>query len=117
MNLASQEIEGLNVDTTKNSFKDHYYRLYSILNQMNGKNACSLTFKEWVDNFCVLVWDFSASLNQSPAHLLPLVKTGNLRVTLQFNKAASKPISILCFLEVQSAIEIEKSGKITLDTI
>lgn len=81
------------------------------------KNACSLTYKEWLDNFCVLVWDVSASLNQSPAHLLPLVKTGNLRVTLQFNKPASKPISILCFLEVQSAIEIEKSGKITLVTI
>ena len=84
---------------------------------MNGKYAYSLTFKEWVDNFGVLVWDFSASLNESPAHLLQLVKTGNLRVTLKFNKAASKPISILCFLEVQSAMEIEKSGKITLDTI
>lgn len=117
VNLGPQEIEGLNVDLTKNSFKDHYFRLYSILNQMNGKHACSLTFKEWVDNFCVICYDFSASLNESPAHLLPLVKTGNLRVTLQFDKPATKPISILCFLEIQSSLEIQKNGKITVDTI
>ena len=80
-------------------------------------NACSLTFKEWVDNFCVICYDFSASLNESPAQLLPLVKAGNLRVTLQFNAPATKPVSILCFLEIQSAIEIQKNGKITVDTI
>ena len=57
VNLGAQEIEGLNVDLTKNSFKDHYFRLYSILNMMNGKNACSLTYKEWIDNFNIL-WLF-----------------------------------------------------------
>ena len=105
------------MDLTKNSFKDHYFRLFSILNMMNGKNACSLTFKEWVDNFNILCFDFSASLNQSPAQLMPLVKTGNLRVTLEFNAPATKPVSILCFLEIQSALEVSKNGKITLDTI
>ena len=84
---------------------------------MNGKNACSLTFKEWSDNMNILCYDFSASLNESPAHLMPLVKTGNLRVTLEFSSPATKPISILCFLEIQSAIEIQKNGKITVDTI
>ena len=88
--LGNKQIEGLNVDTkAKPSFKDHYYRLYTILNQMNGKSACSLTFTDWVNNFMVLVHDFSASLNQTPPHLLPLVKTGNLRVKLDFNKPAS----------------------------
>ena len=117
VNLGAQEIEGLNVDIAKGSFKDHFFRLYSILNQMNGKHACSLTFKEWVDNFCVICYDFSARLNESPAQLLPLVEAGNLRVTLQFNAPASKPVSYLCFLEIQSAIEIQKNGKITVDTI
>ena len=32
VSLGSQEVKGLNVDTTGASFKDHYYRLFNILN-------------------------------------------------------------------------------------
>ena len=115
--LGPQVIEGLNCDTTKNSFKDHYFRLFNILNQDHGKNACSLTFKEFVDNYTLLIYDFTSSLNESPPHLLPLVKSGNLRVKLEFNKPATSPLNILCFLEMQSAIEIHKNGKIVVDTV
>ena len=58
VSLGSQEVEGLNCDTTGSSFKDHYYRLFNILNMDHGKSGCSLTFEDWVNNFNLLVYDF-----------------------------------------------------------
>ena len=59
-----QTIEELNVDLTNNSFKDHYYHLYNLLNLDHGKGACSLTFENFLNNYCLLIYDFSATLNQ-----------------------------------------------------
>ena len=112
-----EEVEGLACDTTQRSFRDQYFRLFNLLKQDSGRNACSITFEDFVTNSCFLVYDFSSSLNSSEPPLLPLVKKGFIRVDLEFDKSTTCPMTAIVMMEQQSALTIESSGKCTLSTI
>ena len=58
VSLGPQFIEGLACDVSGNSFKDHYYRLFNILNMDHGKHGCSLTFEDFLNNYTLLIYDF-----------------------------------------------------------
>ena len=115
--LQGEEVEGLACDKSQNSFKDEYFRLFHLTKQDGGKNACSLTFENWVTNTCILIYDFTTTLNGTEPPLLPLVKDGHIRVEIEFDRASTLPTTLICMSEMQSAITIENSGKCSLTTI
>ena len=115
--LQGEEVEGLACDKSQNSFKDEYSRLFHLTKQDGGKNACSLTFENWVTNTCVLIYDFTTTLNGTEPPLLPLIKDGHIRVELEFDKATTLPLTLIAMTELQSAITIENSGKCSVTTI
>ena len=82
-----------------------------------GKNACSLTFENWMTNTCILIYDFTATLNGTEPPLLPMVKDGHLRVEVEFNKPSTVPMTLITMTELQSAITIEDTGKCSLATV
>ena len=115
--LLGEKVEGLACDKSQNSFKDEYFRLFHLTKQDGGKNACSLTFENWVTNTCILIYDFTTTLNGTEPPLLPLVKDGHIRVEIEFDRASTLPTTLICMSEMQSAITIENSGKCSLTTI
>ena len=66
VSLGPQFIEGLACDVSGNSFKDHYYRLFNILNMDHGKHACSLTFEDFLHNYTLLIYDFRLVIDFLP---------------------------------------------------
>ena len=116
--LKGETVEGLSCDSTPPyTMRDEYFRLFHLLKQDGGKNACSLTFHDFIQNFCVLVYDFTATFNGTDPPLLPLVKDGHLRVTVEFNEPSKCPLTLITMVELQSAITIENDGKCTLTQI
>ena len=94
-----------------------YFRLFHLTKQDVGKNACSLTLKDWMTNICVLIYDFTTTLNGTEPPLLPMVKDGHLRVEVEFDKPSTVPMTLITMTELQSAITIEDSGKCSLATV
>ena len=115
--LQGEEVEGLACDKSQNSFKDEYFRLFHLTKQDLGKNACSLTFENWMTNTCILIYDFTTTLNGTEPPLLPMVKDGHIRVQIEFNKPSTVPMTLITMAELQSAITIESSGKCSLTTV
>ena len=115
--LQGEEVEGLSCDKSQYSFKDEYFRLFHLTKQDGGKNACSLTYRNFLENTCVLIYDFTTSLNGTEPPLLPLVREGHLRVEVEFDKPSTCPITLIAICEMQSAVTIENSGKCTLTTV
>ena len=66
--LQGEEVEGLQADQDGNSFKDEYFRLFHLTKQDTGRNACGMTFENWSENNCFLIYDITATLNRQ-SHL------------------------------------------------
>ena len=117
VSLAGTEVEGLACDDTNNSFRDHFFRLYHLTNQDQGKNACTISYKTFTESACLLVYDFTSTLNGTQEPLLPLVQKGHIRVELEMDKASTTPLTVISMLELQSVLTIEGNGKCTISSI
>ena len=117
MKLNSVDIDPLSCDDTVNSFRDEYFRLVNLTNQDIGKNACSITYKSFVESNCFLVYDFTASMNLTEPPLVPLTHKGNLRLELKFDMATTCPLTLIVVAECSSSLTIEDSGKVTVATL
>ena len=117
VSLKGQEIEGLACDDSNNSFRDNYFRLCHLTNQDQGKNAGTISYKNFVESSCFLVYDFTSTLNETQAPLLPLVKQGHIRVEVEFDKGTTCPLTLITMLELQSVLTIEGNGKCTIATV
>ena len=115
--MAGTEVEGLACDDTNNSFRDHFFRLYHLTNQDQGKNACTISYKTFTESACLLVYDFTSTLNGTQEPLLPLVQKGHIRVELEMDKASTTPLTVISMLELQSVLTIEGNGKCTISSI
>ena len=117
MKLDTKEIDALSCDDAIHSFKDEYFRLLNLTNQDTGKNCCSITFKDFVENNCFLLYDFTASMNLTEPPLQPLSQKGNLRLQLNFDRATTCPLTLIVICEYSSSLTIEDSGKVTVATL
>ena len=115
--LDGDVVEGLACDKSVHSFRDEYFRLCHLTNQDIGKNGFSVTYRDFQHHFCVLVYDFTASLNATEYPLLPTVKSGHIRVELTFSSETTVPLTLITMSELQSSLTLEDSGKCTLSQI
>ena len=105
------------MDDRLNSFKDQFFRLYHLTNMDNGKNGYSITFNDFVNKSCFLVYDFTSTLNGTEPPMLPLLSKGNLRVQLNFNKPTTCSLTMITMVELQSSLTIDKNSKVVLSSI
>ena len=115
--LKAEEVDRLNCDDSLYSFRDHYFRLFQLLRQSDGKNANSISFEDFWQNTLVFIFDLTASMGSTDYPMLPLVKDGHLRISCEFTNPSSVPMTMITLIDVPSAITIENSGKCTLSSI
>ena len=115
--LKAEEVDRLNCDDSLYSFRDHYFRLFQLLRQSDGKNANSISFEDFWQNTLVFIFDLTASMGSTDYPMLPLVKDGHLRISCEFTSPSTVPMTMTTLIDVPSAITIENSGKCTLSSI
>lgn len=115
--LANVEVEGLAADTATHSFRDQYYRFFTLLNQKGGRTANSITLEDFTNSSCFLIYDFTATNNQTPDPLIPLIKAGHLRLEINFQAESTCPMMCIVMMESSSSLTMEKGGKVTLSAL
>lgn len=116
--LKGEDVDALATNATTNlpTFRDHYFRLFLLTNMINNK-PCSITFDDFRSHFCVFFFDLTATLGSSDYPVLPLVRKGALRLEVTFDEETTEPMSLITVMELQSAITLEHSGKVSLTAI
>ena len=100
------------------SFKDYYFRLFYLSNQIFGSSkTCCLTFQDFNENSTIIVYDLSASLNQTPPPLLELVKSGSHNFHVTLDRTSSIPVTALSLAEVQTQLTIDGNGSVKVISI
>jgi hypothetical protein len=60
-----------------------------------------------MDGCLIYVFDITASLSQDNI-LSPVVRSGHLRAVINFDKPTNDDLTLICYSEVPSKIEIDK---------
>ena len=115
--LKAEEVDRLNCDDSLHSFRDQYFRMFQLLRQSDGRNACSITFEDFWKNTLVFIFDLTASMGATDYPMLPLVREGHLRISCKFTNPSSVAMTMVTLVDVPSAITIEGNGKTTLSSI
>lgn len=132
-----------NGDVTKNPFKFHHYKLNHISLTENGiqipssaftpsytnnwytRNYLSLFkdlgqvdtnigYDEYKGGLCFYVFNLTQDYSSDEGHV-NITRTGDLSIHLKFEDALSETVTLLCYLELQSTLEIDKSRSVYID--
>ena len=67
-----------------------YMSLYKALSSQNQVQNCNISFEDYKDGYCFWGFDLTPDQGAHQSHLHPL-KTGNLRLDIQFARALTSP--------------------------
>lgn len=105
-------------DFAEGNFIREYIGLYDTANQLYGKANLGLTPEEYKGGKTIFGFNFSPDLSDdcNSSGYASLIKRGNLRVELHFEKALPETINVLLYAEYDKIIEInrERNGIIEL---
>ena len=91
-----------------------YMSLYQALGSQNQIQNCNIDYEDYKDGYCFWGYDFTPDQGADQSHLHP-IKTGNLRVELQFARALDKTINIIVYAEFDNLIEINGLREVITD--
>ena len=91
-----------------------YMSLYQALSSQNQVQNCNISFQDYKDGYCFWGFDLTPDQGADQSHLHPL-KTGNLRLELQFANALDVTINVIVYAEFDSLIEINGLREVTTD--
>ena len=91
-----------------------YMSLYQALSSQNQVQNCNISFQDYKDGYCFWGFDLTPDQGADQNHLHPL-KTGNLRLELQFASALDITINVIVYAEFDSLIEINGLREVTTD--
>ena len=91
-----------------------YMSLYQALSSQNQVQNCNISFQDYKDGYCFWGLDLTPDQGADQSHLHPL-KTGNLRLELQFANALDVTINVIVYAEFDSLIEINGLREVTTD--
>ena len=75
-----------------------YMSLYQALSSQNQIQNCNINYDDYKGGYCFWGYDFTPDQGADQSHLHP-IKTGNLRVELQFARALDKTINVIVYAE------------------
>ena len=90
-----------------------YHRLFSELG-LASKNAGNyIEYRDFIGGNTLFTFDLSPSILDG--NQFELMRSGNLRLELKFNKPLSESIHVLVYGEIDSLIEINKNREVITD--
>ena len=132
-----------NGDITKNPFKFHHYKLNHLSLTENGiqipssaftpsytndwytRNYLSLfkdlgqvdtniTYDEYKNGLCFYVFNLTQDYSSDEGHV-NITRSGDLSIHLKFDDPLTETLTLLCYMEMQSSLEIDKSRSVFID--
>ena len=79
--------------------------VYQALASQNQVQNCNIDYEDYKGGYCFWGYDLTPDQAADQSHLHP-IKTGNLRLELQFATSLDKTINVLVYAEFDNLIEI-----------
>ncbi|XP_071832414.1 uncharacterized protein F54H12.2-like [Apostichopus japonicus] len=90
-----------------------YHTLFSGTDKANHDEGNAISREEYSKGYTLYVFDLTPDLS-SGGHF-NLVKQGNLRMELQFNKPLTTTINVIVYAELDNIIEIDRARNVLFD--
>ena len=91
-----------------------YMSLFEALNSPTQMQNCDIDYEDYNDGYCLWGYDFTPDQEADQEHLHPM-KTGNLRLELQFAKALTTTVNVILHAEFDSLVEINGLREVIVD--
>lgn len=90
-----------------------YFRLFTGTNKINRDEGNDILFDEFPNGYCLYAFDLTPDLCEGQN--FNLVKQGTVRLAIKFSDAPARALSVLCYAEFESLIEIDRSRNVIFD--
>lgn len=116
LNIEGEQIplKPLQPDFTNHKFIRSYFSLFDGQGKHFEDQGCDISREEYPKGFTLFSFDLTGNLEASD-NILQLIKTGNVRLSLQFRDPLPNAINVICYAEYQSVLEIDKAGNVRYD--
>ncbi|XP_067671738.1 uncharacterized protein F54H12.2-like [Haliotis asinina] len=111
LKLNGQEVHGTEIKSdfqnNSGSLKQLYTNLFRNTGHLWQEHPCNLTLDEFRNGFTLWVVDLMADLGADEGHNYPR-HTGKLGLELQFAEPLPHPVTLVCYEEYESVLEIDR---------
>lgn len=105
--------KALDLDFENNNFIMGYYSLFTGTDKSVYDSGNFIKREEYPKGYTLFAFDLTGDLCNGDH--FNLVRSGNLRLNLQFASALQEPVTCIIYLEYQNLIEINKNRQIIFD--
>ena len=82
-----------------------YLSLFQALNSPTQMQNCNIDIEDYKSGYCLWGFDFTPDQGADQGHLHPM-KSGNLRIELQFTKSLPATVNVIVYAEFDNLIEL-----------
>jgi hypothetical protein len=111
LDLNSTPVDQFESVQTEDQAIQDYLRLYNTNKQANSLFTCGLSYEEYLKGYFIAGFDLSTASDSSNPYGVPTVKSGHLRLKINFNKSAPTELTCLAFAEFPELLELGNGGK------
>lgn len=110
ISLNGKELDCMNAEATEFDDPVSFMRLNQLQGLIGSPTGNGIEYRDWLDFCAIYMFDLSTSgkSGESSDFLTPIVKTGSIRLDVQFNGPTLTEMKSLIFLELPSALTINK---------
>jgi hypothetical protein len=103
----------IEMDFTNNQYIRAYYTLFNGLDKAGLDSGNNISRDDFANGYTIFAFDLSPD-SCNGGHF-NLVKSGNLRINLNFKKALEAPVNLIVYMEHENIIEINKHRNVIFD--
>ena len=98
----------------KKTYLRSYLSLYEATGQLGTNTSHGITYDDYAGGYALWAFDFTPDQGSDEGHFHP-IKSGQIRVELQFAKALEKTVNVLLYAEFDNTIEINSLREVITD--
>ena len=91
-----------------------YLSLFQALNSPTQMQNCNIDIEDYKSGYCLWGFDFTPDQGADQGHLHPM-KSGNLRIELQFTQSLPATMNVIVYAEFDNLIEINGLREVVTD--
>jgi hypothetical protein len=101
-------------DFENNLYLQSYMSMYQTVSALGLNKSFDISKHDYANGYCIWGYDLTPDQGSEGGHLHP-IRTGNLRIELQFARSLAQVINVLVFAEFDNQIEINSLREIITD--